>query len=106
MYAIDNTTMRGPINMVSPNPAKSSDFFKIISKIQENQIFLRFGPRFMELALGDFADTISESNGVVKPQKLLSAGYPFMSPCLEDAVRLLLGRQINTKTERGILESR
>lgn len=105
MYAIDNTTMHGPINMVSPNPLKSSDFFEIISKIQENQISLKFGHKFMKLALGDFADTINESNGVVKPQKLLSAGYPFMSPSLEDAVRLLLGRQIKTITERGILES-
>ena len=106
MYAIDNTSIRGPINMVSPNPTKSSDFFKMVSKIQENQIFMRFGHKFMKLALGDFADTFNESNGVVKPQKLLSAGYPFMSPSLEDAVRLLLGRQIKTKTERGILESR
>jgi len=67
---------------------------------------LRFGHKFMKLALGDFADTFNESNGVVKPQKLQSAGYPFMSPILEDAVKLLLGRQINTKTERGLLEGR
>lgn len=101
MYAIDNTTMHGPINMVSPNPVKSLDFFKTISKIQETQIFLSFGPRFMKLALGDFADTINNSNGVVKPQKLLSSGYPFMNTRLEDAVKLLLGCQIQTESELG-----
>ena len=104
LYSIDNTTIRGPINIVSPNPMKASDFFEIISKIQENQIFLRIGSGFMKLAIGDFADTINDSNGVVKPQKLMAAGYPFMNPSLEDAVRLLLGRQIGNKTEPGFLE--
>ena len=104
LYSIGNTTIRGPINIVSPNPVKASDFFEIISKIQENQIFLKIGSGFMKLAIGDFADTINDSNGVVKPQKLLTSGYPFMNPCLEDAVRLLLGRQIGNKTEQAFLE--
>jgi uncharacterized protein len=65
---------------------------------------LRIGYGFMKLAVGDFADTISDSNGVVKPQKLLTSGYPFMNTNLEDAVRLLLGRQIENKTEQGFLE--
>ena len=104
LYSVDNTTIRGPVNIVSPNPINASDFFEIISKIQENQIFLRIGSGFMKRAIGDFADTINDSNGVVKPQKLLAAGYPFMTPSLEDAIRLLLGRQIGNQTEPGFLE--
>ena len=104
LYVIGNTNIRGPINVVSPNPVKASDFFEIISKILENQFFLRIGYGFMKLAVGDFADTISDSNGVVKPQKLLTSGYPFMNTNLDDAVRLLLGRQIENKTEQGFLE--
>ncbi len=104
LYSVDNTTIRGPVNIVSPNPMNASDFFEIISKIQENQIFLRIGSGFMKRAIGDFADTINDSNGVVKPQKLLAAGYPFMTPSLEDAIRLLLGRQIGIQTEPGFLE--
>jgi NAD dependent epimerase/dehydratase family enzyme len=90
---------------VSPNPVKASDFFEIISKIQENKIFLRIGSGFIKLVIGDFADTISNSNGIVKPQKLLISGYPFMNPSLEDAVRLLLGHHSGHKTEQGSLES-
>ncbi len=104
LYVIGNTNIRGPINVVSPNPVKASDFFETISKILENQIFLRIGYGSMKLAVGDFADTISDSNGVIKPQKLLTSGYPFMNTNLEDAVRLLLGRQIENKTEQGFLE--
>jgi uncharacterized protein len=100
LYSIGNTTIRGPVNIVSPNPVKASDFFEIISKIQENKIFLRIGSGFMRLAIGTFADTISDSNGVVKPKKLLISGYPFMNPGLEDAVRLLLRRQTGHGTEQ------
>ena len=57
----------------------------------------------MKLAVG-IRGSISDSNGVVKPQKLLTSGYPFMNTNLEDAVRLLLGRQIENKTEQGFLE--
>jgi uncharacterized protein len=99
LYSIGNTTIHGPVNVVSPNPVKASDFSEIISKILENQFLLRIGYGFMKLAMGDFADTISDSNGVVKPQKLMDSGYPFMNPNLEDALRLLLGRQIENKTE-------
>lgn len=104
LYSVGNTTIRGPVNIVSPNPGKTSDFFEIISKIQENKIFLRIGSGFIKLVIGDFADTISNSNGVVKPQKILISGYPFMNPSLEDAVRLLLGSHTGHKTEQGSLE--
>jgi NAD dependent epimerase/dehydratase family enzyme len=90
---------------VSPNPVKASDFYEIISKIQENQIFLKIGSGFMKLAIGDFTDTINDSNGVIKPQKLQNSGYPFMNPGLEDTVRLLLGHQIENKTQQGLLDS-
>jgi len=56
--------------------------------------------------MGEFADTISDSNGVVKPQKLMASGYPFMNTSLEDAARLLLGRQIENKTEHRFIERR
>ena len=105
LYSIGNTTIHGPINIVSPNPVKASDFYEIISKIQENQIFLKIGSGFMKLAIGDFTDTINDSNGVIKPQKLQNSGYPFMNPGLEDTVRLLLGHQIENKTEQGLLDS-
>ncbi len=105
LYSIGNTTIRGPVNIVSPNPVKASDFFKTISKIQENKIFLKIGSGFVKLAIGDFADTISDSNGVVKPQKLPISGYPIMNPSLEDAVRLLLGRQTGHRTEQRSIES-
>ena len=99
LYSIGNTTIHGPINIVSPNPVKATDFTKIISKIQQNLIFLKIQHKFMKLIMGEFADTISQSNGVVKPQTLLTCGYPFMNPNLEDAVRFLLGRQIVNKTD-------
>jgi len=106
LYSIGNTTIRGPINVVSPNPVKASYFSEIISKMLGNQIFLRIGYGSLKLAMGEFADTISDSNGVVKPQKLMASGYPFMNTSLEDAARLLLGRQIGNKTEHGFLEHR
>ena len=55
----------------------------------------------MKLMIGDFADSINDSNGVVKPQKLLTSGHPFVNSSLEDAVRLHLGRQIGNRTEQS-----
>ena len=43
LFIIGNTNIRGPINVVSPNPVKASDFFEIIfQKYLENQIFLNW----------------------------------------------------------------
>jgi NAD dependent epimerase/dehydratase family enzyme len=44
--------------------------------------------------LGELADTMITSSTLVVPNKLSSAGYKFLNPDLEDAFRLLLGRQI------------
>ena len=104
LYLISNASIRGPVNIVSPNPVMASDFFEIISKIQENKIMLKIGSKIMKLAIGDFATTINDSNGVLKPQKLLISGYPFMNSSLEDAARLLLGRQIRHGIERASVE--
>jgi NAD dependent epimerase/dehydratase family enzyme len=45
------------------------------------------------MMLGELADSLIASSALVVPNKLSIAGYRFINPDLEDALRLLLGRQ-------------
>lgn len=94
LYSIGDSSIKGPVNVVSPNPIKMSDFTRILSYVLENKLKISLTKRALKLALGEFADHIVSSSSFVLPKKLSSIGYPFMNTDLEDTLRLLLGRQI------------
>ena len=55
---------------------------------------LPISQKLARMMLGELADAMITPSTLVVPNKLSSAGYRFLNPDLEDALRLLLGRQI------------
>ena len=92
-YSIINSSIRGPINVVSPNPVTNLEFSKTLARIVQSKIMLPISQKLARMMLGELADALISSSALVVPNKLYSAGYRFVNPDLEDAFRLLLGRQ-------------
>jgi uncharacterized protein (TIGR01777 family) len=92
-YSIINSSLKGPVNVVSPNPVTNLEFSKTIARIVESKIMLPISQKLATMMLGELADSLIASSALVVPNKLSIAGYRFINPDLEDALRLLLGRQ-------------
>jgi uncharacterized protein (TIGR01777 family) len=93
-YSIIDPSIKGPVNVVSPNPVTILEFSKTLARIVESKIMLPISRKLAKMMLGELADAMMTSSTLVVPNKLSSAGYRFVNPDLEDAFRLLLGRQI------------
>lgn len=92
-YSIINSSIRGPVNVVSPNPVTNLEFSKTLARIVKSKIMLPISQKLARMMLGELADAMITSSALVVPNKLSSAGYRFVNPDLEDTLRLLLGRQ-------------
>ena len=92
-YSIINSSIRGPVNVVAPNPVTNLEFSKTLAQIVNSKIILPVPHKIAKAMLGELADTMMASSALVIPKKLSSAGYQFINADLEDTLRLLLGRQ-------------
>ena len=93
LYSIGDSSIKGPVNFVSPNPMKMSDFTRILSDVLKNKFIIPIGTRTLKPVFGELADDVISSSSFVLPKKLSIAGYPFMNTDLENTLRFLLGRQ-------------
>lgn len=86
--------LRGAVNMVGPNPVSNSEFTRTLDRVLRRPVGPP-APRFALSAMfGEMADEALLKSVDVRPKRLLSSGYQFFHPDLEDALRHVLGRTI------------
>ena len=91
-YMLRDTTLRGPVNLVAPNPATNAEFTRALGDVLGRPTIAPVPGAAIRLAFGEMgADTILASQRVM-PQRLLEAGYQFRHPQIEEALRFELGR--------------
>jgi uncharacterized protein (TIGR01777 family) len=86
-YLIEDTSTRGPVNFVSPNPVTNAEFTKTLGRVLSRPTLFpvpAFGAR---LAFGEMADALLLSSQKVEPGVLSDRGFPFTWPTLEPALR-------------------
>jgi uncharacterized protein len=83
--AIIKRDLRGPINVVAPEPVRNADFVKELAKAMHRPAIFPAPAFALRLALGEMADALLLSSQRVIPQKLTREGYFFASRNLEDA---------------------
>ncbi|MDQ1285769.1 MAG: uncharacterized protein QG663_1187 [Thermodesulfobacteriota bacterium] len=89
LFAIENSTMSGPMNCAAPNPVRNSDLAKAIGKALGRPSFFS-APAFMiKLILGEFGSVILEGQRAI-PQALLENGFKFEFTDIEEALLDLL----------------
>ena len=90
LHCIKKESIQGPINSASTLPVTNAEFTKILGRVLSRPTVFSM-PAFMaRLLLGEMADALLLSSQRIEPAKLISSGYTFRRPNLEDTLRRIL----------------
>ncbi len=94
--AIENGNIRGPINVISPQPVQNAEFTKALASAMQRPALFPAPALALRLVLGEMADALLLSGQRVLPQRLEKLGYHFVHPDLPGALKNVLKQ--NSKT--------
>ena len=89
-HILQNESVKGPVNMVSPNPVTNAEFTKTLAKALKRPAVFSFQPSPLRLALGELADEAVLASARVEPKALLDSGFNFKFLDLGSALGNLL----------------
>jgi hypothetical protein len=84
-WCMSHQTLRGPVNLVSPNPATNAQFTQELAGVVHRPALLQVPTFALRLALGDGAAALLEGQNV-EPAALLRDGYQFKLSSLNQAL--------------------
>jgi uncharacterized protein len=88
--AIENGSVRGPVNFVSPQPVRNLEFTKALAAVLHRPAFLSAPTFALRLALGEMADGMLLSSQRCLPRKAEGLNYDFLHSDLPEALRSVL----------------
>lgn len=88
-WAIENDSLRGPVNAVTPNPVRNSEFSSVLAGVLRRPALFPVPRPVLKLALGEMAGALLESQRVM-PAKLTDRGFHFQWPELKPALQCIL----------------
>ena len=88
--AIEDASIHGALNVVSPNPVTNEEFTKTLGHVLNRPTALGIPPFAARLAFGEMADEMLLASQKVIPKKLANAGFVFKYPELEPTLKHLL----------------
>lgn len=86
-HAIVTDSVRGPVNLVAPNPVRNSEFTRILARVLKRPAIFPAPAFMLRLVLGEMADELLLSSQRVTPGVLQESGFEFAHPDLEGALR-------------------
>ncbi len=89
-FVIENASVRGVINVVSPQPLQNVEFTKVLAKAMHRPALFPAPAFALRLALGEMADALLLSSQRVLPQVLEKTGYQFVHSDLSTALKNLV----------------
>ncbi len=84
--ALDDPSLRGPVNVVAPNPVRNADYTKVLGRVVRRPAFFAVPGFAVKTALGPLADELLGSKRVIA-----HPSARFTHPEVEDALRAELG---------------
>lgn len=91
-FAVHDEHVSGPVNVVAPQPARVSDFVRTLGDVLHRPTMLPLPAFAVRVLLGEMGETLLLDSAKVLPTKLEAAGYKFIRPELEGALRVALER--------------
>lgn len=82
---LDEDSVQGPVNAVSPNPVRNSELTRLLARQLHRPAFLRVPAFLLRTALGELADELLGSRRVVA-KRAEGMGFVFETPLLADAL--------------------
>jgi uncharacterized protein (TIGR01777 family) len=89
-YILDAGALRGPLNIIAPNPVTNAEFTRALGRSLHRPAMIPV-PRFaLRLAFGEMADEVLLASTRAVPDRLLQAGFIFELPNLDSALKAIL----------------
>jgi len=89
IHVLSQEAVRGPVNLVSPNPVTNREFTATLGRVLRRPALLPVPGPALWIGLGEVAGELLGSQRV-HPARLLAAGYAFRYPDLETGLRTVL----------------
>jgi uncharacterized protein (TIGR01777 family) len=86
-FLIVNESVRGPVNVTSPNPAMNTDFSHTLGHVLHRPAIATVPEFAVKLMFGQMGEETVLASQRVMPRALEQAGFQFEHPTLEDALR-------------------
>ncbi len=90
LRAIDDDALYGPVNVVSPEPARNATFTAALARAVRRPALLIAPAPFLRLAFGEMADALLLASQRVRPGALQAAGFAFQHATLDAALAAAL----------------
>ena len=91
-WAMQNTEVRGAVNVTAPTPVTNGDFAHTLGRVYNRPSAVPVPAFALRLMLGEFAEAILTGQKAL-PEVAERLGYAFRFPTLEPALRSLLQKQ-------------
>ena len=89
-FALDEESLRGPLNAVGPAPARNAELTAALSRVLRRPALIPVPGFAIRLALGELADELLGSKRVL-PERARAARFRFAHPELDEALVVELG---------------
>jgi uncharacterized protein (TIGR01777 family) len=86
LFLLERGDVDGAVNITAPEPVTSRGFCAAMQSVHRSVLSMPVPAAVMRLALGEMADELLISGQRVEPRRLLSAGFQFRYPALEEAL--------------------
>jgi uncharacterized protein (TIGR01777 family) len=90
--AIEDESLRGPVNAVAPVAVTNEEFTKALGRVLGRPTILPVPTFALRLAFGEVADAVMLSSTRVEPARLNASGFDFKHTDIEGALRSVLGK--------------
>lgn len=90
IFAIQNPSLTGIVNAVSPYPISNAEFSDILGKVLRQPAWLTVPAFALKMIYGEAAQVLLEGQKVL-PEKLLQSGFRFQYPTIQNALVEIYG---------------
>jgi uncharacterized protein (TIGR01777 family) len=90
LFAMEHEHITGPLNLAAPESVRMSEFCRVLGKMLHRPSWIHVPALVLTLALGEMAEPLLLYGQKIIPQKLIHAGFEFLFPKLENALKDLL----------------
>lgn len=90
ILALNKESMKGPVNVVSPEPLTNTEFTRILGEVIHRPTVIPLPSFAARLVFGEMADELLLCSTRVEPKRLQQEGYQFLYPNLKAALQHIL----------------
>lgn len=91
-FAVQSRSLRGPVNLVAPEPVTNATFASSLGRVLRRPAFAPVPAFVLRSLFGEMAQGTILASQRVRSRALEAAGFEFLHPTLSSALRFELGR--------------